>query len=376
MMAAGRPPLPVGTAGKITTVRLSTGLHRSRARFRGLDGKLREATKTAKTAAGAERCLKEALIARIPEGESGEISPTTTMSGLAAIWLEEVHASTRNAESTKLRYQSIVDSFIVPLMGSLRLREVGVPVIDRVLREVSVKNGAPTAKGVKSCLSGMLGLAVRHGAKASNPVRDTHRISVESPPARALTLAEAETLVQGLRGHRRARELDLVELCEFMLGTGMRLGEACSVRPDRVDLEAGTIEISRTLGPSGVQERTKTKAGWRIIAIPPQLVDMLRRRMANPEIETDVALFPSPLGKLRNVSNTTGMLRAILNELGFDWVSSHTFRKTVATRLDEAGLSARQVADHLGHKKPSMTLDIYMGRNVACAKAADALTGI
>jgi integrase len=31
-----------------------------------------------------------------------------------------------------------------------------------------------------------------------------------------------------------------------------------------------------------------------------------------------------------------------LNRAGFDWVTSHVFRKTVATRLDEAGLSARQ----------------------------------
>jgi hypothetical protein len=51
---------------------------------------------------------------------------------------------------------------------------------------------------------------------------------------------------------------------------------------------------------------------------------------------------------------------------------SHTCRKTVATRLDEAGLSAREVADHLGHAEPSMTQDVYRGRAVASA-AAEAL---
>nr|WP_246405961.1 tyrosine-type recombinase/integrase [Modestobacter versicolor] len=34
------------------------------------------------------------------------------------------------------------------------------------------------------------------------------------------------------------------------------------------------------------------------------------------------------------------------------WVTSHTFRKTVATRLDEAGFTPRQVADQLGHANP------------------------
>ncbi|WP_324276733.1 tyrosine-type recombinase/integrase [Blastococcus brunescens] len=49
---------------------------------------------------------------------------------------------------------------------------------------------------------------------------------------------------------------------------------------------------------------------------------------------------------------------------GGSWskVTSHTFRKSVATRLDEAGLSPRQVADQLGHANPSMTLDVYFGR--------------
>ena len=44
--------------------------------------------------------------------------------------------------------------------------------------------------------------------------------------------------------------------------------------------------------------------------------------------------------------------------------------KTVATRLDEAGLTPRQVADQLGHANPSMTLDVYFGRQVVSAEAA------
>ena len=57
----------------------------------------------------------------------------------------------------------------------------------------------------------------------------------------------------------------------------------------------------------------------------------------------------------------------------WSWVTSHTFRKTVATRLDEAGFTARQVADKLGHANPSMTLDVYFGRQVVSAEAAQVL---
>ncbi len=55
------------------------------------------------------------------------------------------------------------------------------------------------------------------------------------------------------------------------------------------------------------------------------------------------------------------------------WVTSHVFRKMAATILDEAGLSARVIADQLGHSRPSMTQDVYMGRKAPTHDAADAL---
>ncbi len=58
---------------------------------------------------------------------------------------------------------------------------------------------------------------------------------------------------------------------------------------------------------------------------------------------------------------------------GFGWVTSHIYRKTVATLMDEAGLTARQAADQLGHAKVSMTQDNYFGRKVARTGAAGLL---
>ena len=43
----------------------------------------------------------------------------------------------------------------------------------------------------------------------------------------------------------------------------------------------------------------------------------------------------------------------------------------VATELDKAGLTGRQIADQLGHAKPSITMDIYQIRiGVGPAQAA------
>jgi integrase len=47
--------------------------------------------------------------------------------------------------------------------------------------------------------------------------------------------------------------------------------------------------------------------------------------------------------------------------------------KAAATELDGAGLTARQIADQLGHSRPSITQDFYMGRRTVTSAAADAL---
>ena len=54
-------------------------------------------------------------------------------------------------------------------------------------------------------------------------------------------------------------------------------------------------------------------------------------------------------------------------------MTSHSFRKTVATLIDDEGLSARIGADHLGHAKVSMTQDRYMTRGRVHSQVAEVL---
>jgi len=87
-------------------------------------------------------------------------------------------------------------------------------------------------------------------------------------------------------------------------------------------------------------------------------------------------VFPAPLGGWRDPSNTQADLRDAFTAAGFDWVTSHVFRKTVATLMDQAGLSSRAAADQLGHANTSMTTDVYFGRKVATTGAAAVLEAL
>lgn len=401
MLGVGRPPLPLGTFGKVLFLDQPSGRVQARVTFRDYDGQTRLVSRLGTSRAAAERALKAELTQRQAPGGLGALTPATTLEALADVWL---HASHGWSTGTQRTYESTIRSQVTPVLGRLRIQEVTPGIISRALTAMAAASGPSAAKSARACLSGMFGVAIEDGVITVNPVRDsTARISVARRAPRALSTAETERLRGELRAHERAVELDLPELVDWMLATGCRLGEALALRHGTnaegrplLDLDAGTWEVNATVvrvAGQGlrVQPRPKTAAGWRVIALPSYAVQMVRARPATrlASGRRDI-IFPSPsAGTLRDPSNTASNLRSVLDSLRGDeagatggagdtaspwsWVTSHTFRKTVATRLDEAGFTPRQVADQLGHANPSMTLDVYFGRNVVSAGAAQAL---
>jgi integrase len=114
-------------------------------------------------------------------------------------------------------------------------------------------------------------------------------------------------------------------------------------------------------------------AGRRTIPLPRFAVDMLRARRRLTYLGEQTIIFPSTAGTLRDPSNFSRQWREARDELGASGVSTHSFRKTIATLIDDEGLSARIGADHLGHARVSMTQNVYMTRGRVHAQVADLL---
>lgn len=72
------------------------------------------------------------------------------------------------------------------------------------------------------------------------------------------------------------------------------------------------------------------------------------------------ALFPTVQMKRKDPSNTQREVRESRDSLGYPDLSTRSFRKTVATILGTAGMSANEVADYLGHENPSLTMETCM----------------
>jgi integrase len=174
----------------------------------------------------------------------------------------------------------------------------------------------------------------------------------------------------------KAVRKDLPDLTLFMLATGVRIGEALAVMWDQVDFDGAEVEITHTVirvkGQGLLRKPTKSRAGERLLGLPTIALAVLRRRfMAGGRL--DLPVFPDSLGGLRDPANTRRDIRDARGEAALAWITSHNFRKTTATVLDGGDFTAREIADQLGHARPSMTQDVYMGRTVRNPRAVGAL---
>jgi integrase len=382
----GRAPLPIGTWGKIRIY--STHISRkgkpdtfrAMAKYRDFDGRTRTVEASGKTRTAAANNLRQKLKDRAVGGRHGQLTAMHRFAVAADLWLERfrdmVVEGLRSPGSLET-YERQLRNHVLPALGEVRLGEATTPMVDKVVSSIKESVSPATARSCRSVTSGVMSLAVRLGAVSSNPVREVQRIEGKAKKdPRALTEGELAQWVSRLRVDEKAVRKDLPDLTAFLLATGCRIGESLAVIWSQVDIELGTVEITHTIlrvkGEGLIRKSTKTTAGERVLQLPAWAISILRERFMTGA-RLDQPLFPDALGGFRDPANVRRDIRDARGGDALSWITSHNFRKTTATVLDEAGLSARAVADQLGHARPSMTQDVYMGRKVLNRRAADAL---
>jgi integrase len=374
-----RPQLPIGAHGEITYNMAASGAVIARTNYRDADGKTRQVQRTGRTQAAARNSLLSSLQDRRSVSSGSRLSADSPFRDAAELWLAGVVREADTGElspNTAQLYGLQLRNHVLPALGSLRLREVGVARVDDFLRRVQRTSGVATAKTCRTVISGVMGLAVRYELVPTNPTRETSRIRGGRRKApRALTRDERARWLAALEADPQAVRKDLPDLTRWMLATGVRIGEALAVSWLEVDLDARSVEVDwkliRIKGDGLLRVPRVKDDSDRTLPLPPLAVDMLRRRRLGAGPYDPV--FPDSAGGWRDPSNTSRDLRTARGTAGFSWVTSHVFRKTCATILDEAGMSARDIADQLGHARPSMTQDVYMGRKIVNPATAAAL---
>ena len=156
-----------------------------------------------------------------------------------------------------------------------------------------------------------------------------------------------------------------------LLYTGMRSGELCALHWEDVDLDNAVLEIKYNLYRVNGEYKLsspKTKSSARLIALPPQVVDILReQKVWQEERRTAVggrwlersAVFTGRYGEYISKNYLNCEFKKFLKRNGLPDIHIHDLRHANASLLINMGVPVKVISEHLGHCDTRTTENIY-----------------
>lgn len=280
--------------------------------------------------------------------------------------------------STYAKYYGMNKKFIVPKLGKHKLIEVRHDMVQRFLNELVELSLAPkTIKHYRSLITMAFQQAYEIRLITRNPLVNLKIPKLIKKDRRVLSKEEQKHFIA------LAKETKYGNIFIFLLGTGLRIGEALALTWNDVDFENNTIFINKTLtrtkDPVNAQSDekfygigpVKTHAGNRYIPLANSIVSLLKQveleQKNNKSLWGDTfndsnLVFCSDKGKLLTHLPVWKQFREIMERIGIDYgenFSIHCLRHTFATRGLENGIELKVMQELLGHSNISMTANTY-----------------
>lgn len=330
-------------------------------------------------------------VIRAEIAQSTWTAPTSmTVAEWAATWTEQYLKRRVSARSYD-RQKGIIDTHIVPAVGTILLQKLSVVRINELYRQLEDAGlHGSSIRYVHIVLGSCFKDAVKAGIAARNPVTNASPPKVNAQSGgRALTQPELDKLLSAFSGD------SLFLIVALAAGTGARVNELLALEWAAVNWETKSLKIDAALKPTsqGLQRGTpKTERSRRTIRLDDGLMTLLRREWERQEAEqrslngmdgvvtlrallpAKALMFPAspvdPTAPRRHGPISKGFA-ARAAKAGFSDLRFHDLRHTHATLLLQAGVPVAAVSARLGHANAAITLGIY-SHSTSDAEAAAA----
>ena len=364
-----------------------------------------------KTAAG-ERWRVKGMVG-LPDGTMREVNKRGFVTKKAALgWLKDAQSAGRKGEfvepskatfgaygrevidgrrvrrSTKASYRKNWRLHVEPYpLASLPLAQLtGLRLTShyRILETSGRKDhrkgeglSARTVRYIHTIIHGVLAQAARDGLLARNPADAATPPTAREAKAPEMHPWTARQLAVFLRWAREHSQH--YALWHLLASTGMRRGEALSLRWRDIDLDAGTLRVRRSAGmvreagegAEMIEDDTKSSKP-RVIDLDAATVAVLRAwwkvrgSMALQLARDDALVFGNTEGGFRNAEHVSrqftrdaGRCRKAAGPDTLPMIRLHDLRHTHATLLLTAREPVHVVSQRLGHASAVVTMTIY-----------------
>lgn len=290
-----------------------------------------------------------------------------TTQNLLTEWLE-IYQKEHIKARTYSRYQGLITMHIVPTLGERNISELGRREIQEFLtqqkKDGNMRNGEKLSATSTNMMLSVLNLAFEYACDMEyieeNPCVRVRRTKAEAKKIEAFTVEEQRAIESEI-ARSDDRRLHGILLCLY---TGLRIGELLGLTWSDVDFDRGVIKITKTVyrekNESGAWQlcvdTPKTKASDRVIPLPEYITNMLQQ---DYRIARTPYVVENKKGERMSIRSYQYMFEKLTERARVRKLNFHALRHTFATRAIECGMDIKTIADIMGHKNASITLNRY-----------------
>jgi len=228
-------------------------------------------------------------------------------------------------------------------MGHLTLPEITTRDVMQLHASIRKKGTAATANRYLSLLSRVFSLAIKWGHLERNPARNVDKFREAPPRRRFLSGDELSRFLQALDAESGKTTANALKL---LLMTGLRKMELLSLPWSEVNLEKGSIRLTRT-----------KNGNVRDVVLNSVALELMKEIRGNAEPSCPW-VFPARSGDGHLIDVRKPLARAMKRAELTD-LRPHDLRRSFASLAVNAGVDLYQIKDLLGHSDVSVTQRAY-----------------
>ena len=337
----------------------------------------------------------EKIQAQLTLGNTATLDETraraVTFAEHADRWLRS-YVAVHLKPSTQEMYGTVLTKHWTPVLGPKPLATISREQVKTQLGKLLASGlSANRVRGTLNVLRACLTAAVEDGLLPGNPAARLGRFAGRTGDVRELEAFSAEELAALLTTAERETP-EVYPLLLTLARTGLRIGEALTLRVEDLDFARRELWVRRTWG-----SRKKALGDRRINApksnrvrrvdMSQQLCRVLQGHLTLREAEAVLAgratpawVFTDPAGHpLTPGAFWQNVWGPLLKRTAVRYRKPHALRHTFASLLIQQGESLAYVRDQMGHHSIKITVDIYghlvPGANKAAVDRLDDATG-